>query len=97
MPQIARALRLKDHSTVLHGLRRAHGHDGKLIHKHEPLWTKEQFQNMAFADGVMQRLPPQAYERVNCEQIMAIGLSNLRRAVRRIPKRWTPNHVEEAA
>jgi hypothetical protein len=52
---------------------------------------------MAFADGVMQRLPPQAYERVNHEQIMAIGLSNLRRAVRRIPKRWTPNHVEEAA
>ena len=53
MPQIATALNLKDHTSVLHGLRRAHGHDGKgTKHKHvyEPLWNKEHFQNIMRED-----------------------------------------------
>jgi hypothetical protein len=53
MPQIARALNLEDHTTVLYGLRRAHGHDGKPAkrkHNLEPLWKKERFENMVLAD-----------------------------------------------
>jgi len=53
MPQIARALHLKDHTTILHGLRRAHGHDGKPSKRKnqiEPLWKKDQFVNMVRAD-----------------------------------------------
>jgi chromosomal replication initiation ATPase DnaA len=53
MPQIAKALHLKDHTTVLYGLRRAHGHDGKppkQKHNFEPLWKKERFENMVLAD-----------------------------------------------
>lgn len=53
MPQIARALKLKDHTTILYGLRRAHGHDGKSAkrkHTHEPLWKKDQFVNMVRED-----------------------------------------------
>ena len=52
MPQIARALHLDDHTTVLYGLRRAHGYDGKFKHgcRNEPLWKKEQFTNMVRED-----------------------------------------------
>lgn len=67
----------RDHTTVLYGLRRAHGHDGKLIHQHEPLWTKEHFENLVALDG-LRRLPPQPVETVNLEQLLAIGLRNLR-------------------
>ena len=89
MPQIARALGLKDHTTVLFGLRRAHGYDGKPITIKRkgvnskvyprPLWKKEQFKNMVAQDGTAYKLPPQPYERVNAEQILAIGLANLAR------------------
>ncbi len=57
MPQIARALKMADHTTVLYGLRRAHGHDGKppkRKHEVEPLWNKEHFQNIVDADGFTQ-------------------------------------------
>lgn len=66
----------RDSTTILHGLRRAHGHDGKLIHHHEPLWTKEHFVNLAARDGFWRR-PPRAYEPVNVEQLLSIGLRNL--------------------
>lgn len=79
MPQVAKALSLKDHNAVLHGLRRAHGHDGKLLHKYEPLWNKEHFEYIVKLDGSSHRLPPQAFERVNAEQILSIGLMNLAR------------------
>ena len=49
-PRIAKVLGLKDHVAVTHGLRRAHGHDGKLLHKHDPLWTKEHFEKLALID-----------------------------------------------
>lgn len=81
-PQIAKALGLEDHSTVLHGLRRAHGHDGKFLtgpKQIKPLWKKEQFENMVFLDGTGAKLPPQPYEKVNAEQIRSIGLANLAR------------------
>ena len=54
MPQIARALKMEDHTTVLYGLHRAHGHDGKPTKRKyevEPLWNKERFINMVAADG----------------------------------------------
>ncbi|MEL6754974.1 MAG: helix-turn-helix domain-containing protein [Pseudomonadota bacterium] len=79
LPQIALALQVKDHSTILYGLRRAHGYDGKLVERFTPLWNKEQFENMVAEDNTCQRLPPQAYERVNAEQILSIGLANLAR------------------
>jgi hypothetical protein len=53
LPQIAIALHLKDHTTVLHGLRRAHGYDGKAQKNRnmpEPLWKEEQFKNMVRQD-----------------------------------------------
>ena len=53
LPQIAKALQLKNHSSVLYGLRRAHGHDGKslnLIHGKPTLWKKDHFVNMVKAD-----------------------------------------------
>jgi len=56
-PQIAKMLHLGDHTTVLNGLRRAHGYDGKGYrvskgkrYKIEPLWTSEQFVKMAESD-----------------------------------------------
>ncbi len=49
-PRIAKVLDLKDHTAVLHGLRRAHGHDGKLLHKQEPLWKKEHFEKLVLID-----------------------------------------------
>jgi DNA-binding GntR family transcriptional regulator len=51
--QIAKALNLKDHTTILYGLRRAHGHDGKPAkrkHNYEPLWSKERFENIIRED-----------------------------------------------
>lgn len=77
LPQIARALHLKDHTTVLHGLRRAHGHDGKTPknrHMKEPLWNKERFMNMVAADA------PE-FQQVTCEEIEEIGTDNLNRFV----------------
>lgn len=53
LPRIAWALKQKDHTTVLHGLRCAHGHDGKLLHKYEPLWTKEHFEKIAAEDALI--------------------------------------------
>ena len=50
LPKIARAVKREDHTTVLHGLRCAHGHDGKLLHKYKPLWTKEHFEKIAAED-----------------------------------------------
>ena len=51
MPQIAHAFGLEDHTSVLHGLRRAHGHDGKgRTAGRKPLWKKDQFVNMVRAD-----------------------------------------------
>ena len=82
MPQIARSLQLDDHTTVLHGLRRAHGYDGKYLNREKPikpLWKREQFQNMVIYDGTALKLPPQPYEKVNAEQINAIGIANLSR------------------
>ena len=70
MPQIARALHLDDHTTVLYGLRRAHGHDGK-DHR-EPLWNKEQFENMVKRDGF-------GFQSVTADQIDEIGMDNLAR------------------
>ncbi len=49
-PRIAAVLGLSDHTSVLHGLRRAHGHDGKLIRQHKPLWKREHFEKVALAD-----------------------------------------------
>jgi hypothetical protein len=69
-PQIAKALHLKDHTTVLYGLRRAHGHDGK--DRNEPLWNKEQFKNMV-------KLDEAAFQAVTAEQIDEIGMDNLAR------------------
>ena len=48
--RIANILELGDHTSVLNGLRRAHGHDGKLDGRYEPLWTKEHFEKLALAD-----------------------------------------------
>jgi len=81
----------RDHTTVLYGLRRAHGHDGKFINKHEPLWTKEHFRNLVALDG-LRRIPPQPCERVNLEQLLAIGLRNL---AQRVGER--PVKLEQAA
>lgn len=51
LPQIAHALKLSNHTSVLYGLRRAHGHDGKgPAASREPLWNKEQFENMVRQD-----------------------------------------------
>lgn len=75
----------RHHSTILHGLRKAHGHDGKLAHKESALWTKEHFENLLFLDGLM-RLPPQPIERVNFEQLLAIGARNLALAISDLPR-----------
>lgn len=48
LPRSAAVLGYDDHTSILNGLRRAHGHDGKL--KNEPLWTKEHFEKVALAD-----------------------------------------------
>lgn len=83
MPQIATALNLSDHTTVLYGLRRAHGHDGKpcLITKKKvtpkPLWKKEQFVNMVRRDGYLR---PQK-ETVDFDELMAVGEGNLARFI----------------
>ncbi len=70
-PQIAHALHLKDHTSVLHGLRRAHGHDGKgRTANKKPMWTKDQFVNMVMRDN------PQPT--ASAEDIQAIGERNLR-------------------
>jgi len=75
-PRIARAFGMKDHTTVLHGLRRAHGHDGVNITK-APLWTKERFKNMAMRDGRIDG----AIVSADLETIIAVGESNLKRFV----------------
>lgn len=50
-PQMAAALHLEDHTSILHGLRRAHGHDGKgIAAQKEPLWKKERFKYMVRVD-----------------------------------------------
>lgn len=72
LPQIARALNLTNHTSVLHGLRRAHGHDGKKVaQRKEPLWTKELFQNAVRKDY------PQV-EVMSLDDIQDIGERNLR-------------------
>ena len=66
MPQIARALHLEDHTTVLYGLRRAHGYDGKPAHRkhtNTPLWDSERFKNMVAADFPVPIIRVNAYER----------------------------------
>ena len=71
LPQIARAFKLKDHTTVLHGLRRADGHDGKgKTANKTPLWDSERFKNM-----VRQDYPVTT---VSAEDIEAIGERNLK-------------------
>ena len=57
MPRIAKALGLKNHTSVLYGLRRAHGHDGKLPYLRQPLWNKELFKNRVAED-----FPPVVHE-----------------------------------
>lgn len=52
-PRIAAVLGLSDHTSVLHGLRRAHGHDGKLEGQYEPLWKREHFEKIALADTLV--------------------------------------------
>lgn len=51
MPRTAAILGFSDHTSILHGLRRAHGHDGKGIAvKKEPLWKREHFEKIALGD-----------------------------------------------
>ncbi|MCR9195067.1 MAG: hypothetical protein NXH88_10060 [Hyphomonas sp.] len=73
MPNIAAMLHLANHTSVLHGLRRAHGHDGKLLHKFDPLWTKEHFEKLARVDrdGVK-------VLKASAEEIEKIGMDHLR-------------------
>ncbi len=47
-PRSAMILGYDDHTSILNGLRRAHGHDGKF--SGEPLWTKEHFEKVALCD-----------------------------------------------
>lgn len=49
LPRIASILGFKDHTTIINGLRRAHGHDGKKL-KGEPLWTKEHFEKIVLIE-----------------------------------------------
>lgn len=86
LPQVAKAFGLSDHTSVLHALRRAHGHDGKLVQttrykrnawvEMPPLWKKELFVNMVFVDGFSEQpiLSP------NYETLMMVGERNLARA-----------------
>jgi hypothetical protein len=48
LTRIAAILGYKDHTSVLNGLRRAVGHDGKL--GNEPLWKTEHFKKIALMD-----------------------------------------------
>ena len=74
MPNIAAMLHLTDHTSVLHGLRRAHGHDGKGVAlKKEPLWTKEHFKNLVAADRDGIRVT-----QATADEIERIGLEHLR-------------------
>lgn len=47
-PQIAHGLNMRNHTTVLHGLRKAIGWDGK--GEAQPLWKKEHFEKLARED-----------------------------------------------
>lgn len=85
LPQIANMFKLKDHTTVLYGLRRAYGHGDKESHRGEPLWKRERFENMVFMDG-FGRLAPQSFESVNFEQLLAIGARNLALAISDLPR-----------
>lgn len=73
-PQIAKAFQLSDHTTVLYGLRRAHGHDGKLLHRFDPLWNKELFENLVRLDGFTE----QPIVSATSETIQEIGEQNLK-------------------
>jgi len=80
MPQIARAFGRTDHTTVLSSLRRAHGHDGGGFQQRggkrepiEPLWKKEQFENMVRLDGWISEPVFSA----DAETIQEIGEKNL--------------------
>ena len=55
--QIAKMLGYTNHTTVLHQLRRGHGHDGKLLSKYTPFWPKSVFERLAYLDA------PEAYDR----------------------------------
>lgn len=72
MPQIARALKLDDHTTVLYGLRRAHGHDGKQAHRkhtNEPLWDSERFKNMVAKDYPAKVITVETWHQENPESL----------------------------
>ncbi len=84
MPQIARAFGRQDHTTILSSLRRAHGHDGGGFQLRngerqpiEPLWKKEQFENMVRLDGWTGGPVVSA----DAETIQAVGEQNLTRFV----------------
>lgn len=77
LPQVGRAFN-RDHTTVLHALRRAHGYDGKWkkgTTRKEPLWTKEHFVNLVTRDGFIEP------ESVTLEHIERVGSDNLARFV----------------
>lgn len=81
LTQIAEAHNLRNHTSVLHGLRRAHGYDGVPVFstrggkpfKLEPLWTKKKFEGLVYRDGfTSQQIVSPDYE-----SLISIGTRNL--------------------
>lgn len=105
LPQLARFFGFSDHTTILHALRRAHGHDGKPIQttrykgkawiELEPLWKKEHFENLVFQDGFTDK----AVASPDYETMIAVGERNLRRAIESLepPLLNSTNQPQEAA
>ena len=79
LPQVGNAFN-RDHTTILYGLRRAHGPDGKWFKgrpQPEPLWTKEHFINLVVRDGLRESPVVSA----DAPHIERVGLENLNRFV----------------
>lgn len=99
LPQVAKAFGFSDHTTVLHALRRAHGHNGELVQttryknrawvKMEPLWKKERFENLVYLDGYTD----QCVMNPSMETLLLIGERNMREAL----KALEPQILEAAA
>jgi len=73
MPQMARMVRFDNHTSVLYALRRGHGHDGALLHKYEPHWSKKLFQDLL--NPVCGN--PATVHRPNWADIRTIGARNM--------------------
>lgn len=73
LPQIQRMLNFGNHTSVLYALRRGHGHDGALVDRYTPYWTKRLFQDLI--DPFLGH-PAKVY-RHNIADIATIGARNI--------------------